>query len=182
MRRNGASGDEGSGGLNGRTSDESGATGVREMPPLSSALRDSPRRRPIPSDPPRMRGGAGRGNEAAAYSFGVRPGALPGPPLSRAPFRPQSFCLRVSGAVAPSAPRLRFSPGRGLSCGRAYGRPSCTTAPAPKPAPRQRAQAETNSKSELGNIRREEILVRAGASGLLLRTAAADASQSSGVY
>src|SRR5436190_599491 len=33
-----------------------------------------------------------------------------GPLLSRAPFRPRSFCLRVSGAVAPSAPRLSARP------------------------------------------------------------------------
>src|ERR1700730_12440639 len=42
---------------------------------------------------------------ARAYSFGERPVVITRPLLSRAPFRPRSFCLRVSGAGAPSAPR-----------------------------------------------------------------------------
>jgi len=77
-----------------------------EMPPLSWTLRDSPlrplaaRRRLTPS----VSGGLSRAR----------------PPLSRAPWPPPPFCLRVSGAVAPSAPHP-LRPGRDLSCGRAFG-------------------------------------------------------------
>ena len=78
------------------------------MPPLSWTLRDSPQRR--------ERAAAG------AYSFGERAEPISRLLLSRAPLRLRSFCLRVSGAVAPSAPRS----GRDLSRGRANSAPCVT--------------------------------------------------------
>ena len=85
-------------------SDRADAEASGTVPPLSWTLRDSPR---------------SRGRAAAgAYSFGER--TRSGPLLSRAPLRLRSFCLRVSGAVAPSAPRLwrDLSRGRAISASR----------------------------------------------------------------
>ncbi len=98
-----------------RTSGRADAGCVREMPPLSWALRDSP-------DP------AASCDRAAAYSFGERPSRATRPPLSRAPFPPQSFCLRVSGAVAPSAPRPLNSPQGATSPAGVHTAPLCSTA------------------------------------------------------
>ncbi len=95
------------------------------MPPLSWTLRDSP----VPHLTPREREGRWGTGLTPSVSGRVRTYPL----LSRVPFRPQSFCLRVSGAVAPSAPRPYSAGARPLL--RACNQPAvCSTPRGRRPA------------------------------------------------